>query len=94
MISWFYSGLFWLIVFAWPLFLRETLGQPYLGMVLVLNAATALFVVEAVAFLHRGDRPPRQRPERSGVEVREALEHRKLGAHVLGLHDSSRSTGA
>ena len=45
MISWFYSALFWFLALAWPLSLRETLVQPYLGIALTLNAATALFVI-------------------------------------------------
>ncbi len=45
MFSWLYSGLFWFMAFAWPLLLREALGQPYLGLALVMNGATALFVI-------------------------------------------------
>lgn len=45
MISLFYSALFWLLALAWPLFLKDRLVQPYLGIVLALNAATALFVI-------------------------------------------------
>ena len=45
MISWFYSGLFWLMIFAWPLSLSEKVAQPFLGIALTLNTATAMFVI-------------------------------------------------
>src|SRR6266487_7022874 len=53
-------------------------------------APAAVLVVEAVSFLHRGDRRAGKRAEAPGVQVCETLQHRKVGA----VQASSRSTGA
>jgi hypothetical protein len=45
MISWLYSGIFWLIVLAWPRFLKEPFGESCFWLVLLVDSATALFVI-------------------------------------------------
>jgi hypothetical protein len=55
MTAWLYSALFMAALFAWPAALSESVGQPYLAALFLLNAATALFVMsrcssEALSF--------------------------------------------
>jgi hypothetical protein len=45
MISWLYSAFFWLIILAWPTFLKAPFGEFYFWLALVINSATALFVI-------------------------------------------------
>ncbi len=45
MTSWLYAGLFLVLLFAWPVFLSETLDQRLLAVAFIVNAALAIFVI-------------------------------------------------
>src|SRR4051812_16802094 len=59
----------------------------------VLPSAASALVVPARALVHGPNGCARERPERAGVEIREALEHRELGAYLLRRHGAPPARG-
>src|SRR5712692_7636494 len=56
--------------------------------------ASSLLLIETKAFVHRGERRPREGAERPCVEIRKALENGEQRTGFVERQATSRSTGA